>query len=158
VVLTQKQPELRTPGSFLSEGRDMGAGAINVRQLREERFDGREYEERERTREEDIGTNDLEFDQINDEEDQARNPLLVRKRRREPKRSLDSDERNVIFKKRKRNIMNEHQIRTIEDALKTEPEMQRYPKLIQQWTNDLNQIVSLLQALCRSEAIFCFNG
>lgn len=123
----------------------MGPAAINIRQLREERYDGRQYEERTRGGVEDIATNNFDVDPDTAEDDRARNPLLMRKRRREPKKSIDSDEQPVVFKKRKRNIMNEHQIRTIEDALKTEPEMQRYPKLIQQWTNDLNRIVSLFK-------------
>lgn len=43
-------------------------------------------------------------------------------------------------KKRKRNIMNEKQMAMMENALITEPDMQRYPKLIIQWTNRLNTI------------------
>ena len=47
-------------------------------------------------------------------------------------------------KKRKRNIMNDKQVKAMETALQQEPEMQRCPKAIQHWTNHLNQIVSFL--------------
>lgn len=107
---------------------------------------GQGYEVRTMDGGEDIATNNHEgdFDHDHDDDDHRamRTPIQVRKRRREPKKSLDTDERNVVFKKRKRNIMNEHQIRTIEDALKDQPEMQRYPKLIMTWTTELNRIVS----------------
>ncbi|KAJ7568366.1 hypothetical protein O6H91_01G029400 [Diphasiastrum complanatum] len=43
-------------------------------------------------------------------------------------------------KKRQRRIMSEKQISMMEQALKEEPYMQRFPKLIQQWTDTLNQI------------------
>ncbi|CAM6086571.1 unnamed protein product [Calypogeia fissa] len=142
------QPDSRPQRPFQIARRDITPAAINLQQLRKEAFldavDGQGYEERTKEGVEDIGTNNLEadLDPENDEDDLATTPLPVRnpKRRREPKKSLDTDERNVVFKKRKRNIMNEHQIRTIEDALKGEPEMQRFPKLIQHWTNHLNEI------------------
>lgn len=47
-------------------------------------------------------------------------------------------------KKRKRNIMNDKQVKAMETALQEEPEMQRCPMAIQHWTNHLNQIVSSL--------------
>ncbi|KAG6548375.1 hypothetical protein Mapa_010154 [Marchantia paleacea] len=107
-----------------------------------EPLDEHDYDERHMDDDDETLTkefNDGDFAVESNEDDNARGSQFMRnpKRRRESKKSLDSDEPP---KKRKRNIMNERQIKTIEEALKGEPEMQRYPKLIQQWTNTLNQM------------------
>lgn len=61
-------------------------------------------------------------------------------RDREPYSSEHGDESQP--KKRKRNIMNDKQVSVMEGALQFEPEMQRSPLAIKQWTDRLNQIVS----------------
>nr|XP_024397278.1 nodulin homeobox-like isoform X6 [Physcomitrium patens] len=65
-------------------------------------------------------------------------PATRNSRDREPYSSEHGDESQP--KKRKRNIMSDKQVSVMEAALQFEPEMQRSPKLIQQWTNHLNSI------------------
>ncbi|KAL2651944.1 hypothetical protein R1flu_020072 [Riccia fluitans] len=136
------------PGSTQrATSREGGSATAGTRETRGETVtkppSEHEYEERHLEEEEETLTkeyNDGDFVVENYEDEyNARGPQLTRnpKRRRESKKSLDSDE---APKKRKRNIMNERQIKTIEEVLKGEPEMQRYPKLLQQWTDTLNQM------------------
>lgn len=60
-------------------------------------------------------------------------------RDREPYSSEHGDESQP--KKRKRNIMNETQVNLMEEALQFDPEMQRSPHAIKEWTDRLNKIV-----------------
>ncbi|KAL3699844.1 hypothetical protein R1sor_017866 [Riccia sorocarpa] len=160
--IEKKRQELKTPSSGNREhqkvqlpatrpgsaqratSREGGSGIAGPREARGEIVTKppAEHEDEDRPLDDDDETltkdyNDVDFGVENYEDESARGPQLTRnpKRRRESKKSLDSDEPP---KKRKRNIMNERQIKTIEEALKGEPEMQRYPKLLQQWTDTLN--------------------
>lgn len=64
---------------------------------------------------------------------------------KEPRRAKEKQ-------KRKRNIMNETQISMLENQLKVEPDMQRKPKLIRDWTELLKQVVSFSQNfVCRKQ-------
>ncbi|BBM98829.1 protein MpHD11 [Marchantia polymorpha subsp. ruderalis] len=146
--IEKKQQEiLRQSSSIqLAMSREESSAIAGLHEARAESLmeplDEHEYDERHMDDDDETLTkefNDGDFAVESNEDDNARGSQFMRnpKRRRESKKSLDSDEPP---KKRKRNIMNERQIKTIEEALKGEPEMQRYPKLIQQWTNTLNQM------------------